>query len=58
MAKGKLCLLKYKWEDGVTIEERYFPSIRKAILFARREGKIPCTLWVNKLFYKEIGIHS
>ncbi len=30
--------LKYYWEDGVTIECRYFPTKESAIAFAKREG--------------------
>ena len=30
--------LKIYWEDGVTIECRYFPSIRQAKQYVKRNG--------------------
>lgn len=36
--KGIPCVLKIYWEDGITIEQRYFRSISAAQFYATANG--------------------
>ena len=40
MAKAIKSTLRIYWDDGVTIEQRYFPSRRSAKRYAKKNGCI------------------